>query len=80
MTREQFYACFREMHALFHKHWTAAVGKPGYVKGHWRQLENELMRVWRDRATAIGIPGDAPLLATKKPHMTLLKDPNDREG
>jgi hypothetical protein len=62
MTRDQFFACFREAQALFHKHWTDAVGQPGYVKADWRKLDNELLRVWRDHATAIGIPKREPLL------------------
>jgi len=62
VTREQFFTCFREIHALFHAHWSNAVGAPGYVKANWLQLDNELVRVWRDQATAIGIPRTEPLL------------------
>ena len=62
MTHEQFFACYQALHVTFHKHWTDAVGKPGYVKAHWTALDNEMSRVWRDAATALGIPRDAPLI------------------
>jgi hypothetical protein len=65
VTRSQFFAAFREVHALLHKHWSDAVGQPGYVKAAWRRLDNELSRVWRDQATEIGIPKNEPLLGQR---------------
>ena len=66
MTHECFFALFREVHALFHKHWSDAVGQPGYDKGHWRQLDNALVGAFRNQATAIGIAKDEPLLRREK--------------
>ena len=53
-------AQFAKEHAALHRDWTAAVGKPGYVKAHWRDRDDELVRRYRDAARAIGY--DGPLL------------------
>jgi hypothetical protein len=66
VTHDRFFACYREVHAIFHAHWSLAVGTIGYEKAHWRQLDNEMTRVWRDLATAIGIPRTEPLLRRKE--------------
>lgn len=53
---------FNAKHEELHREWTAAVGTPGYVKATWRDRDNALCREYRDRATALGYPGTAPLL------------------
>lgn len=39
---------YQELWQLFHKLWTAAVGKEGYVKQDWLNLEKELLRITRN--------------------------------
>ncbi len=31
-----------ELHNLFHKLWTKAVGQEGYVKAEWKELERHI--------------------------------------
>jgi hypothetical protein len=62
VTHEQFLTVFAACEAAFHRNWSADVGCPGYNKRAWQNLHNALIATWRDRATAIGIPRDRPLV------------------
>lgn len=62
MTRDQFIDAFAACEAAFHHHWTEAHDAPGYHKRAWQDLHNALLQTWRERATAIGIPKDRPLV------------------
>jgi hypothetical protein len=38
---------FREVHAVFQRLWTAAVGTTGYDKKEWQRMDNELVKLAR---------------------------------
>lgn len=62
MSREEFFACFKEAHNALHRCWSKAVGTSGYDKADWKILDKALSRLGGDAAIAIGVdPGD-PLL------------------
>jgi len=60
--REEFLAAFRNAHATLHRLWTAAVGKEGYDKTAWREIDNAMSRFARDAAEKVGISRSEPLL------------------
>lgn len=48
---------YRVAHEALHRLWTAAVGTPDYNKADFRTIDNELARVFRDAARALGYDG-----------------------
>jgi hypothetical protein len=60
--REEFLATFRGAHDALHRLWTEAVGKEGYDKALWREIDNALARFARDAAEKVGISRSEPLL------------------
>ena len=62
MSREDFFARFKEAHIALHRCWSRAVGTSDYDKADWKILDNALTRFARDVAADIGIGPREPLL------------------
>lgn len=62
MTREEFYAQFKQAHDALQRRWTEAAGGPGYVKSDWILLDLALSTFGRFAARAAGIRDGEPLL------------------
>jgi hypothetical protein len=59
--REEFLGQFRSAHAALHRLWSDAVGKEGYDKAAWRELDNALARFARDASEKHGVGRSEPL-------------------